>query len=338
MNKKLSLTIFKLLLLVLGMKSLAVFALSYPFPETGTNVVGKVQSTQAEPGDNFSTIGRRFDVGYFELIEANAKVSPKDPPAWNPLVVPTRFILPPTPYKGVVINLAELRLYYFEPEKKQVVTLPVGVGRQGWDTPIGLTSITNKTRLPTWHVPESIRVERAKEGVQLPKSVPPGADNPLGDYALRLAVPNGSYLVHGTNDPSGVGRRSSSGCIRMLPEDIEELFTLVQVGTPVLIINEPVKVGWNGVNLYLEAHVPLEGEKTHLAAVKQRIEEVASQHKAVVVDWDKVHKVVDAQTGIPTIISMNSTVDVPVEKGVSSKLIHSATHQVSVVEAGTPAL
>lgn len=290
-------------ILFLGVTPLFASALTFPIPENDVNIIGKVQMAQAEPGDNFSTIGRRFDVGYFELVEANPEVSPKDPPTWGKITIPSEFVLPTT-QKGIVVNLPELRLYYFEPTQGRVITFPIGIGREGWNTPVGLTTIESKTKNPTWYVPESIRAERKTEGVELPKIVPPGPDNPLGDYKMRLAIPGGSFLIHGTNDPSGVGRRSSSGCIRMLPEDIEELYALVGVGAPVQILNEPNKIGWDGANLYLESHVPLEGGKGNLAAMVDLVSKEAKKHH-VKVDWEIAREVVEYQDGIPTIISVN---------------------------------
>ncbi len=151
-------------------------------------------------------------------------------------MIPTAFILPSAPRKGLVINLAELRMYYYPPDGKTVVTYPLGIGKEGWGTPLGVTRITEKTKNPTWVPPKSILEHRKKEGVYLPAKVPPGVDNPLGGYRMRLAIPTGAYLIHGTNNPAGVGRRSSSGCINMLPEDIETLYEKVPSGTPVHII------------------------------------------------------------------------------------------------------
>ncbi|MBI5448045.1 MAG: L,D-transpeptidase family protein [Gammaproteobacteria bacterium] len=307
------LKIVKTTLIGWGMNPVLACALMFPIPQNGTNIVGNVQVTEVEPGDNFTTLGRRFDVGYYELVESNPDLNPQAPTVWQEVTIPSKFVLPPGARNGILINLPELRLYYFEPSKNRVLTFPVGVGRQGWGTPVCFTSIVGKTKDPTWHVPESIRVARAEEGVELPKTVAPGPDNPLGDYSMRLAVEGGTYLVHGTNDPSGVGRRSSSGCIRMFPEDIEELFSLTKVGTPVQIVNEPLKTGWDGQHLYLEAHVPLETEnKTVPASTKSMVELVSQAAKKyhVGVDWDKAREVAEEQNGIPTIISTNSIKDV----------------------------
>lgn len=306
--KKYVMTLTMILLMVPRM----VPALMFQEPSDGKNVVGRIQYVDVEPGDDFITIAQRFDVGYYELVESNRDADPKALTPWDQLLVPTRFILPPGTRSGILVNLAELRLYYFQPGTGRVYTFPVGVGREGWGTPVCLTSITIKTENPTWHVPESIRADRAKDGVELPKVVPPGPDNPLGKHSLRLAVAGGTYLIHGTNDPSGVGRRSSSGCIRMFPEDIEELFGLVPKGTLVQIINEPYKVGWDGTRIFLEAHVPIndDGKPMDLAALKDKLAKIAREHH-VGVNWPKVLLVIKAQNGLPTVVSTETGEDIP---------------------------
>lgn len=301
------------LLTVMLIQASPALALMFHEPTDGKNIVGRLQYVDVEPGDDFVKIGQRFDVGYFELVESNREVNPDELIAWDQLLVPTQFILPPGTRSGILVNLAELRLYYFQPGTGRIYTFPVGVGREGWGTPVCLTSITVKTENPTWHVPESIRAERAKDGVVLPKSVPPGPENPLGNHSLRLAVAGGTYLIHGTNDPSGVGRRSSSGCIRMFSEDIEELFSLVPKGTLVQIINEPYKTGWDGEHLYLEAHVPIKdggGNKTaDLNSLRALVAAAAREHH-VGVNWPKVMRVAKLENGIPTIINTDTGEDI----------------------------
>lgn len=222
-------------------------ALTFVLPAHGDDVVGHVQWTQALPGDTFNKIGRRYDMGYFELVEANPMINPDHPQPGSIIVIPSRFILPPKRH-GLVINLAELRIYYYPPHRHVVITYPVGIGREGWDTPLGPSWIAEKMRNPIWTVPESIRKDRAKEGVHLPVKVPPGPDNPLGGYAMRLK--QATYLIHGTNDSQGVGRRSSAGCIRLFPEDIESLFAEVARKEKVTIIDLPYKFGWEKHRLF----------------------------------------------------------------------------------------
>ncbi len=299
-----------LLLLVTGGWIPTATALTFPLPANGDNVVGHVQWTQAKPGDTFSTIGRRFDIAYCQLIEANPGINPDQVPTGTIVVVPTRFILPPVPRKGIVISLAELRLYYFPPDGHTVIIHPIGIGREGWVTPVGQQKIAEKTVNPTWVVPDSIKKDRASQGVMLPASVPPGPENPLGGYRMRLTKP--TYLIHGTNDFTGVGRRSSSGCIRMLPEDVEALFPKVAVGTPVNILSSPYKAGWSNEKLYLEAHVPLQEQKPNgeadLAAMKSTVQTAISSHSGTIY-WNTANKIAVQQNGIPQTIGQRTTAD-----------------------------
>ncbi|CAM4413083.1 MAG: hypothetical protein LEGION0398_MBIBDBAK_00319 [Legionellaceae bacterium] len=274
-------------------------ALTFKLPENGDNLIGKIYHITVHSGDTFAKIGRRYDVGYYSLVEANPSINPSDLKEGTQIIIPARFIIPNVEKKGIVINLAELRLYYFPPNGREIITFPVGIGREGWDTPIGLTYVGSKTKNPTWFVPDSIRNFRASEGVILPKNVPPGPDNPLGGYALRLA--STTYLIHGTNDYTGVGRRSSSGCIRMLPEDVEQLFDEITPKTPVNIINVPYKLGWHNDKLFLEAHLPLEGNQAKLYSVTHLIEQMHT-YRPVKIDWDITTYAVKQQTGIPEVI------------------------------------
>lgn len=302
----LSRQIYYILMLVflLNMGSIA-FATTFKLPSAGNDIIGAVQTAQVEEDDNFSTISRRYDVGYYELIESNPDVNPDAPRPGTILVIPTRRILPSGPREGIVINLAEMRLYYFPKQRHQVVTLPVGIGRRDWDTPLGALSIIEKRTKPTWHVPDSIRDARALDGVDLPSSVEPGPENPLGDYAMRLSKPN--YLIHGTNDPSGVGRRSSSGCIRLYPEDIAYLFNQVETGTPVRIINQPYKLGWVNNKLYLEAHQPLpeHASPDDINTIIHELKTIESS-RFVNVDFEKTTELTEERSGIPEVVSTST--------------------------------
>lgn len=278
-------------------------ALTFPLPSHGDSVVGQLQWTQARAGDTFSSIGRRYDVGYYTLVEANPSLNPDQLTPGTIVVIPARFILPPVPRANIVVNIAELRIYYYPPKQPVVVVYPIGVGREGWGTILGSYHIIEKTVNPTWHVPKSIRDDRAKQGVFLPKSVPPGPDNPLGSYRMRLSEP--TYLIHGTNDYTGVGRRSSSGCIRMLPEDVEALFSSVKVGTPVNIINAPYKAGWSKGKLYLEAHVPLQEQQVTSGIDLEAMRSVVTAATALQsgqLSWDIATRIATDQMGIPQII------------------------------------
>ncbi len=279
----------------------------YPLPQPGNDIVGQVQWTQSKPGDNFSSLGRRYDVGYFQLIEANPGVDPNLPNPGTIVVIPSRYILP-QPRSGVVINLAELRLFYYPPHQHVVVTYPVGIGREGWSTPEGPTTVIQKVANPTWYVPADIKADRAKSGITLPNIVPPGPDDPLGAYALYLGFPG--YRIHGTNDPTGVGRRSSSGCIRMWPEDVENLFENVPKGEKVTVVNDAFKAGWQDNKLYLESHVPLQEQQANITDDAKPMTPAvmaATQNHAAIVDWTKAEQIAKDQNGIPQQIGAPAT-------------------------------
>lgn len=223
-------------------------------------VVGQLQVTRARAEDTLADIARRFNIGYEEIVRANPTVDPWLPREGTTIVLPTQFVLPDAPHRGLVVNLAALRLYYFPPVKKgeqqTVITHPIGIGQVGWSTPVGNTKIIRKKADPVWYPPASIRKEHAAEGEILPAKVGPGPDNPLGKYAFTLDWP--SYLIHGTNQPYGVGLRASHGCIRLYPEDIAQLFDKIPVGTKVTVVNQPVVSGYRNDVLYVQSYPALE--------------------------------------------------------------------------------
>lgn len=210
-----------------------------------SDVIGKTSRYTVREGENLYAIARRYDLGIVELLAANPELDPWMPPAGTKLTLTVSHVLPMGLRQGIVINLAELRLFYFS-GTDAVATFPIGIGQQGWPTPLGGTAVVAKRRKPTWIPPDSIR----SDGADLPKSVPPGDSNPLGDYALYLGWPR--FLIHGTNRPAGVGRRSSHGCIRLYAEDIAQLYAMVPLGTPVTIVDQPYKLGWRDGVLFLE--------------------------------------------------------------------------------------
>ncbi|MFV0446969.1 MAG: L,D-transpeptidase family protein [Vibrio sp.] len=235
-----------------------VLAATYDFPMEGSSMVGNAQYHVIEKGETLAQIAKQYDIGFLGLMAANKGVDPFLPQEGYVLTIPSQIILPMVPYEGIVVNLAELRLYYFKPEERKVHIFPVGIGRIGRDTPEMETKISQKRPNPTWTPPDSIRKEYLQKGIELPKVVPSGPENPLGEYALRLAFGNGDYLIHGTNKDFGIGLRVSSGCIRMEPKDIEWLFSQVERGEKVRIIDEPVKVALEpDRSVFVEAHEPL---------------------------------------------------------------------------------
>jgi len=231
--------------------------------ETYEGLIGSSPETplyiHAKHEDTLLDSAREHNIGQNEIVLLNPDVDRWMPGTQAPILIPQSRILPDTPRKGLTLNLPEYRLYYFSEDKKTVISHPVSVGRQDWNTPLGQTKIVQKKKDPTWTPPESIKQEHAEKGEPLPDIVAAGPDNPLGLFALRLGIPG--YLIHGTNKPFGVGMRVSHGCVRMYPEDIEKLFPEVKVGMPVYIVNQPVKVGWYNNQIYIEVHPQLEGEE-----------------------------------------------------------------------------
>ncbi len=238
--------------------SSGLLAATFTLPNDNSRLAGRMQHHLVEKGETMANIAKQYDVGFLALMAANQGVDPFLPREGYALTIPTQFILPPVEYQGIVINLAELRLYYFEPEYNRVHVFPVGIGRVGRDTPEMETHVSQKRPFPTWTPPKSVRQEYLEKGIDLPDVVPAGPDNPLGEYALRLAYGHGEYLIHGTNKDFGIGLRVSAGCIRMEPKDIEWLFGKVAKGVKVTIINQPVKVTLEpDRSVFLEAHEPL---------------------------------------------------------------------------------
>ena len=226
------------------------------------DVIGEPQIVLATADDTFSDLARTYGLGYDELLAANPGVDPWLPGEGTEVLLPTQFVLPSTQKRGVILNIAAKRLFYFptpiEGEVQQVLTYPIGIGRVGWETPLGETTVISKAKDPSWWVPASVRKEHADMGDPLPSVVPPGPDNPLGNRVLKLDMPG--YLIHGTNQPYGVGMRVSHGCVRLYPENIEYLYTLVGIGEMVTIVNEPYLMGKRDEKLFFEAHAPLEDD------------------------------------------------------------------------------
>jgi L,D-transpeptidase ErfK/SrfK len=212
-----------------------------------------------------------------------------------------------------VVNLPEHRVYYYPKPRPgqpaEVITFAISIGKMDWTTPLGLTRIVDKRTRPSWYPPESVRQEHAAEGRPLPKIVPAGPDNPLGEYAMRLGIPGGAYLIHGTNRPAGVGMQVTHGCIRMFPEDVERLFGMVSVGTPVRIVNQPIKMGWLGDMLFMEVHRPLTAAENTAAADEDltnitRLLVAATQDRIAPIDWAGAERAVVEATGVPEPMSL----------------------------------
>lgn len=274
----------------------------------GQTLVGRLATVDTRENDTLSDIARHFGLGYNDISKANAGIDPWTPAPGSRVLLPLQFILPEAPGKGIVLNLANMRLFYYpkqQPDK--VYTYPVGIGRQGWNTPTGLTSIVAKKANPTWVVPDSIHQEHAEKGDTLPKVVGAGPDNPLGLYAMRLGFPR--YLIHGTNKPYGIGMQISHGCVQLYPEDIEVLFKHAAVGMPVRIVHQPYLTAWDQDMLYLEANEPLsKWAKDKPRLKKQLLKQLQqiSAEKQVDIDWDRVDSVIQRADGVPTPILARS--------------------------------
>ena len=282
----------------------------YPLPPPDTDVIGEIKVIYARKEETLLDIARDHDLGYDEIVHANLGIDRWAPGEGTPIVLPTRFILPDTPREGIVLNIAEMRLYYYPPPsasgERVVHTYPVSIGRMDWKTPMGLTKVVGKEVDPPWRPPASIKAEHAAEGDMLPDVVPGGSDNPLGRFAMRLGVA-GSYLIHGTNKPYGIGMRVTHGCVRLYPEDIEQLFWFVPVGTPVRLLDQPVKVGRLNGELLVESHEPLEEDELPMKVTLEQAE------KAVIakvgpdmagVDQAALRAAVEQVSGMPVSISM----------------------------------
>ncbi|MCM0082604.1 L,D-transpeptidase family protein [Geomonas sp. Red32] len=258
-------------------------------------VGGELKSLAAGEDDSLLEIARAHDLGYNEITSANPGVDPFVPDPGTKITLPTRWILPETPAEqGIVVNLADMRLYLFPGHRgKSVTTFPIGIGDEGWDTPLGTYSIIEKIEKPAWHVPASIRAQKP----ELPAVVPPGPDNPLGSHALRLSI--GTVLIHGTDRPYGIGMRVSHGCMHLYPEDITALFRRVPVGTRVTIVDQPVKVAFSGGRVLVEVH-----EDVRQAPGRDLEREVRSllEKKGVtaMVDQEKLKQALAARSGVVT--------------------------------------
>jgi len=278
------------------------------------DIVGVVQIVQAGKDDTLTDIARRFNVGYEEIVRANPKVDPWLPGEGREIVVPTQFILPDAPHTGIVINIPAMRIYYYPPvkrgERQVVLTHPIGIGKVGWRTPEGVTKIVRKQKDPTWRVPVSVRKEHHENGEDLEPVIGPGPDNPLGEYAFYLQWQ--SYLIHGTNKPAGVGLRSSHGCIRLYPEDIEQFFNMVPLGTPVRVVNQPFVFGWRDAQLYMQPYGQLEDDtrdwskaqrKLLTKSLAARLQQQLRAHNEQV-DWSLVSSLTTHPRGLPVSITV----------------------------------
>lgn len=283
------------------------------------DVVGTVQITTAHKQDTLLDIARRFNVGYNEIVNANPGVDIWIPGEGKRVVVPTQFILPAAPHEGIVVDVAALRLFYFprhKPGEPQIVyTYPIGIGKAGWKTPEGVTHVTARVKDPVWRPSLALREDHFKDnGEKIPAVVKAGPDNPLGKFEFRLGWP--SYLIHGTNLPYGIGLRSSHGCMRLYPEDIEKLFQMVPIGTQVRVVNQPYLFGWRDHQLYLQVYPPLQDDRRNWQHAQKRLltamvnanpylrHQLSAEDLQI--DWDSVAAIGAAPRDIPVPVTGSS--------------------------------
>lgn len=297
-------------------------AVDYLLPPAGSRLIGQNQTYTVQPGDkNLQAIARRFDTGAMLILAANNTIAPVPGPG-TVVTIPSQMLLPDTPREGIVVNLAELRLYYYPPGKNMVQVFPLGIGQLGLETPVSVTRVSQKIPNPTWTPTAGIRARSLANGITLPPVVPAGPNNPLGRFALRLGIGHGEYLIHGTNAPDSVGLRASSGCMRMNAADIETLFSQVSTGTRVAIINEPVKyaIEPDGRH-YIEVHRPLsqaleENPQTLPISLSASLAEAIKQGGG---ERALIGRALDRRAGYPVVIPANKSGQVATQSVLSAQ-------------------
>lgn len=284
----------------------SIHAATYSAPPPGESLIGHIQYSSIGAGDTSTTIAERYDIGYNSIENANPQINfARGFSRGSRVQIPTRHLLPNHPRRGIVINLPEMRMYYFPSGSNAVYTYPIGIGKIGKTIPITRAMITKKVRDPKWIPPEDIREFNLDQGIVLPKVMPAGPDNPLGPYAIYMTIP--SYLIHSTIFPESVGRRASFGCIRMFKADIEEFFPSIRGGIPIVIINSPVKMGWQNDHLYVEAHQPLaEHGEAYDASLPGMVHSLSrmTEQRPTLVDWQLVSYIANERDGIPHEVGM----------------------------------
>jgi len=288
-------------------------ATTFELSAYGSAVIGSDTIITTHYKDTLLDIARQYSLGYDEIIRANPGVDMWIPGEGTQISLPGRRILPPGPHEGVVVNLPEHRLYYFpagkQHGKRVVITYPVSIGKLGRNTPLGETRVIDKIEHPSWYPPASIRKEHADAGDPLPAVVRPGPDNPLGDYKIRLGFGDGTYEIHGTNNPTAVGLAITHGCIRMYPEDVASLFPRLPVGTKVRLINVPVKIAWIDGELLLEAHPPVNAQGE---SFEPDVEQFSALLRAalgdttVAINWDYAREVLQTANGVIATVGLEA--------------------------------
>ena len=314
-----------LMILALGALSPLSDAVEYELRNDGGELFGKVERIRTRYEDTLIEIARRYSLGYEELVRVNKGVDPWLPGEGTQIVIPGQRLLPPSDREGIVVNLPEHRMYFFPKPKKgepaKVMTFPVSVGKMDWQTPIGVTKVVSKQKDPPWYPPESVRKEHEARGDPLPLVVPPGPTNPLGRHALRLNIPGGAYLIHGTNNPDAVGMAVTHGCLRMYPEDVEILFESVKVGTQVSLINEPLKMTRVDGEVWIEVHPPVDAQGQSVAVKLEDFEtrlDALLGESEVAINWDIAIQALREASGIPVMIGLELAPESDVQSDAST--------------------
>jgi len=266
---------------------------------------GHNQSLKAVYEDTLVDLARQYNLGFNEIIRANPNVDKWLPGEGTIIKIPTQHIIPKGfSKKGITINLSEFRGYLIK--DNQLITFPVGLGRMDWKTPLGISTIDLKLEKPAWYPPKSVRDEYKNQGKFLPAEVLPGPDNPLGELAMRISIPGG-YFIHGTNRPDGVGMEISHGCIRLFPEDIDYIFQLTDIGTEVILLDQPIKIARMQNDIYLQVH-PSYSEEYDYSLEKLRIQIellISNQDGLIQINWDSVENLLKAQNGLATKVTVS---------------------------------
>jgi L,D-transpeptidase ErfK/SrfK len=281
--------------------ALSARAAVYDLPPPGEDLVGAPSSIESKKGDTLASISLDNAVGFRQVLHANPQIDPWNVPPHTRIVLPTSMLLPQQPREGIVINIPEMRLYYYPKNEEKVYVYPVAVGRVDWRTPLGTTTVVGKVRNPVWYPTEDIRAEHAAQGDPLPPAVPPGPDNPLGTLALKLGWK--LVLIHGTNAAlAGIGMPVTHGCIRLYPQDIDDLFNRVPVGTKVTVLDQPFKMGHHDSYWYVEAHAEVT-ENAFVPAVPDvtpTLTKLKRKTHSSTLDWDLVAAALKRLDGLPT--------------------------------------
>ncbi|RPH23672.1 LysM peptidoglycan-binding domain-containing protein [Buttiauxella warmboldiae] len=287
---------------------------SYPLPPEGSRLIGQnFFHVVADDGGSLEALAKQYNVGFLALLQANPGVDPYVPRAGSVLTIPGQMLLPDGPRQGLVVNLAELRLYYYPAGKNSVTVYPIGIGQLGGDmvTPTMVTTVADKRANPTWTPTANIRARYLANGIKLPPVIPAGPDNPMGHHAIRLAAFGGVYLLHGTNADFGIGMRVSSGCIRLRDDDIKALYKDMPVGTPVRIINTAIKTSIepDGTRL-VEVHQPLSKDINDDPKVLPIVlsEQMKQFQSAAETDASVMEQAMQHRSGMPVEVNAHASV------------------------------